>query len=291
MSKIIENQYGDTYKTPGFIKTTGAIVAGSLAGEAIKSLPKTVAPKLIYIMQKNSKSIDNKLLRGAINDVFKKSGLEKNNVEIIDAGISKNANKLKQAIQMELPKIIRNNKLGDIYSSLIKFILNEGENACFLPKTNKIAVNIDKLGSSAFHEMGHALNKNCSTFWKSMQKLRAPGLIAGCLAFPTIAIFKRKKVEGEEPKGIFDKATTFIKDNAGKLTTFAFVPIVAEELMATHKGEKLAKEFLPKDALKKVKITNRLGASSYIATALLAGVGANIGSKVRDKFAQPKKIS
>lgn len=61
--------------------------------------------------------------------------------------------------------------------------------------------------------------------------------------------------------------------------------------MASHKGEKLAKKVLPKDMLKKVKITNRFGAATYIGTAILAGTGAWAGSKVRDMIAKPKQIA
>ena len=60
--------------------------------------------------------------------------------------------------------------------------------------------------------------------------------------------------------------------------------------MATRRGNKLAKEFLTPEAFKKVKATNRFGALTYICSALLAGLGAKIGSDVRDKIAKPKQI-
>lgn len=324
MSKIIENQYGDLYKTPGFWTTTGAITAGSLAGGLVQSGPSILsAPKLIKGMQKKSQSIDNKELKRAVYDAFEKSGLTKNGVEIIEAKtpekkqslfdvmIGRNvefksseefkADKLRMALYNEvLPsKMIKNFKnsafeeglkwVAKIKAELYARLFENGYNAAYLPKGNKIVVNIEQLGASAFHEMGHAMNKNQSIFWRSMQKLRAPMMIAGA-TLPTIALLKRKKVEGEEPTNTFDKATTFIKDNVGKLTTLAFAPIVAEELMATRRGNKLAKQVLNPDAVKKVKATNRFGAASYICAAILAGLGAKIGSDVKDKIAKPKLV-
>ena len=167
-----------------------------------------------------------------------------------------------------LPKCLKNSRIGDIMSVGMARMLEQGRNAIFLPKTNEVAVNIEKLGTAAFHEMGHAVNHNFSKFWKGMQKLRIPCGIAGGL-FGTVALFKRKKVEGEEPKGFFDKTTTFIKNNVGKLTLAAFAPIVAEELMATYRGNKMAKKVLSPELFKKVQKTNRFGAMTYIAAVRL----------------------
>ena len=321
MSKIIENQYGDIYKTPGYMKTAGAIYAGSLVGGLIQVSPILVTPSSIKNMQIKSQNIDNRLLRQAVNDAFNKSKLAENGVEIVEAQTPEvrsslwkllktfvvliDENNFKSGVRKALfdeiysekmAKRLKDTPLSEIYKKMklatsekYSRIFENGYNAAFLPKTNKIVVNMELLGASAFHEMGHAINKNQTIFWKALQKVRGPFMIAGGI-LPTIAIFKRKKVEGEEPKNIVDKTTTFIKNNVGKLTTLAFVPIIAEELMATQRGNKLAKCFLDEKAFKKVKVTNRLGAASYIGTAILAGVGATVGSKVRDKIAKPKRI-
>ena len=324
MTCIIENQYGDIYKTPNMLTTAGAVTAGSLLGTAIQSGPLIASsPSLIKKAQNNSQSINNAELKKAIYDAFEKSGLAKNGVEIIEAQkpekklslfdvmFGRNINiksaeefkndKLRMALYNEiLPSKMPKKLKGTIFEDALKMLaeikaeiygamFEQGYNAAYLPKGNKIAVSIENLGASAFHEMGHAMNKNQSTFWRSMQKLRAPMMITGGI-LPTIALFKRKKVEGEEPKNQIDKATTFIKNNVGKLTTLAFVPIIAEELMATRRGNKLAKEFLTPDAFKKVKVTNRFGAASYICGAILAGLGAKVGSDVKDRIAKPKQI-
>ena len=108
------------------------------------------------------------------------------------------------------------------------------------------------------------------------------------LAIGAIAIFKRKKAEGEETNGVFDKVTTFIKNNAGKLTLASMLPMVAEELKASARGNALAKKILSPELAKKVVKANRWGALSYIATAGVTALAVCLGSKIRDAIAGPK---
>ena len=105
-----------------------------------------------------------------------------------------------------------------------------------------------------------------------------------------IAICKRPKAEGEHPKGFFDKATTFIKNNVGKLSFAAMLPIVAEEAIATMRGNKLAKQLLSPENFKKVAKCNMYGAATYVLSAVAMGVGAWAANKVADKFLAPKKM-
>jgi hypothetical protein len=79
-----------------------------------------------------------------------------------------------------------------------------------------IMINTDKLGSAAFHEMGHALNASGSKAMKALVIGRhiSARFVPVILA---IGLLKSKKKDGEKPEGILDKTTTFIKNNAGKL--------------------------------------------------------------------------
>ena len=242
-------------------------------------------------MKETSKSIDNKILRQAIDDAFENSGLREKGVEILDVkptteskipnflkpfhsrpfsegggaqlrkpfsdAISESSEvipevnkKLAESISKEMPGWFRNTYLGKLYRKILQNTFEHGNNAAFFPKTNKIGVNIEKLGASTFHEMGHAINRHMSTFWKGMQKLRAPAMITGSVLSLT-ALIKRKKVEGEQPKNKFDKATTFIKNNVGKLVSLTFVPVVAEELMASYRGTKWLKAYCLQKCSKK----------------------------------------
>ena len=286
------------YKTPGFWTTAGAVIVGSAAQSAVANSNKCIARPILKKMKEASQSCDNKTLRAAINDAFINSNLFKNGVELLDVKLLKNNNadelaankELREALLNSLPKFLREKGPAEYIINILENIFKKGNNAAYIPKTKKIAVNIDKLGASAFHEMGHAINHNQSKIWKVIQGMRAPSMIAGGV-FALTALFKRKKIEGEQPVNTFDKVTTFVKDNVGKLVLASFVPIVSEELMATYRGNKMAKKLLPSEMFAKVKKTNRLGAVTYISSALLTALAAYSASKVRDKIAEPKKIA
>ena len=101
-------------------------------------------------------------------------------------------------------------------------------------------------------------------------------------------LLKSKKEDGEQPKGIMDKTTTFIKNNCGKLVFAAMLPTIAEEGLASLNGAKLAKKVLDSNMLKKVNKTNAIAWGSYISLATVMGLGARLGVMVRDKIAQPE---
>lgn len=316
---IITTNDDRRYQTAGVGNTIGAVVAGGVARRAVSnSINAVVNTPAINDPKQTNKGLPVDALRAGIKDAFYNEAKLNTAVgggaklldlvdhqklpnlgEIVINGLSEtqlsqlpesSANLIKSIrANLVLPKSLKNSRIGDIMSVGMARMLEQGRNAIFWPKTNEIAVNIEKLGTATFHEMGHAVNHNFSKFWKGMQKLRVPCGIAGGL-FGTVALLKRKKVEGEEPKGFFDKTTTFIKNNVGKLTLAAFAPIVAEELMATYRGNKMAKKVLSPELFKKVQKTNRFGAMTYIATGVGAALAAVVGSKVRDAIAKPKEI-
>ncbi len=321
MSKIITTDNGQRYSTPGGWTTTGAVIAGSAVSSMIGGgVAHIVNSPLVNGISPISQSCDNKVLRKGILDAFQKSGLAKNGVEIIDvkqsqkfAGIKPNGNlseisslnaqldayikslqkpnkRLYDIFLTSIPDFLRKTPIGKAYALIMLKMIEDGKNAGYITNTKNIAINIDKLGTAIFHEMGHAINHNQSKIWKAIQGMRFPCMAAAGI-FSTTALLKRKKLEGEQPANNFDKVTTFVKDNVGKLVLASFVPIISEELMATHRGNNLAQKVLPLDMLKKVKKTNRLGALSYISTALLSACAAVAASKTRDAIAEPKPVN
>lgn len=299
---IIINNDGQAYQTAGIGTTTGAVLAGSAVAGGVSSVhQRVIAPQLMKRIKNEASNLDVKVIQKGVNDAFEKSGLKPKGVEILDvrevpAGtellpVNK---KLAEALEQSVPKRIRENKT--IFENSVKPILKNvqkmieaGENGACIFKTNKVAINTEKLGAAAFHEFGHALNRNSSKFWRCVQQARVPAMVAGGGA-SLVALFKRKKMEGEEPKNNFDKATTFIKNNVGTIAALSCVPIVAEELAATYKGEKLAKQVLSPELLKRVKGVNKAGAISYVSLAAISGLSAYAASKVRDAIAKPKEI-
>ena len=195
-------------------------------------------------------------------------------------GIKDNINKVGDSKLSD--KIIkRDNKVK--LSKQIKSVA-EGKNAFCSPITRDIMVNTDKLSSASFHEMGHALNATGS---KAIQAL-AVGRHVTKLFIPiilAIGLLKPKKKDGEKPQGIIDKTTTFIKENAGKLTFAALIPTLAEEGLASIRGGKLAKQVLDPKLLKKVNKGNMLAWTTYLAGALVTSGAVAFATKVRDKMA------
>ena len=49
--------------------------------------------------------------------------------------------------------------------------IGKGLNACFIPSTKEIKLNLDKASISGFHELGHAMNSMKGSFGKVLQKL------------------------------------------------------------------------------------------------------------------------
>ena len=161
-----------------------------------------------------------------------------------------------------------------------------GKNACYASASKKIVMPEKKLGLALFHEAGHAMNDNLSKFGKILQRSRSMSLLF--LPITAISLFKTKKAPGEEPKGGLDKATTFVKNNAGKLAFATFLPTLLEEGLATLKGYKFANKFLSPELAKKVFKTNAFGFLTYLAASVSAGLGVYIGTKSKDTVASRK---
>lgn len=300
--RTIQTSDGTQYKKPGALRTSAALYLGAAVSSAVVGSQMLVASPLMSKIRSLNTTTDKVELRKAVNTALADN---KSGVKLVDFSGRTANNDLKEIAQKYLheanEKYIGKNVsaseffkgMSDIYKKIInKKILGDiinGANACFMDKKNKVLINLDKMGTSAFHEIGHAINYNNSKFWKMMQKTRVPMLLLPS-AFLTIGMAKRKKAEGEEPKNTFDKATDFIKNNAGKLSTLAFVPVIAEETMATLRGNKMAKKLCSPELYKTVVKSSALGGLTYVAAAVLTGLGTFAGIKVKDSIAKPKQI-
>ena len=248
-------------------------------------------PSLLVVdkMTKVAEGANSDVIKNALNQALDISGMTKKGVKLVDYADKppiKPYDFLPKKWPEKLKEFIRLN-VDPLYAT------SKGKNAFFVAENplmhNQIHINTKKLGVAGFHEIGHAINYNTSKFLRGIQKARMP-LMAAAALLPMIAICKRPKAEGEQPKGFFDKATTFIKNNVGKLSFAAMLPIVAEEAIATMRGNKLAKQLLSPENFKKVAKCNMYGGATYVLSAVAMGVGAWAANKVADKFLAPKKM-
>lgn len=166
--------------------------------------------------------------------------------------------------------------------------IGKGLNACFIPSTKEIKLNLDKASISGFHELGHAMNSMKGSFGKVLQKLRGPGMyFSGIVA--SIAMLTRNKPKAE--KGEKRDVKDWVQDNCGKLAFLGMLPTVAEEALASYKGIKIAKEAgLAKPQIQNLKKFYGKAWLSYAGYALVAGVAAFLSNKIMDTFTRPKKI-
>lgn len=181
-------------------------------------------------------------------------------------------------------KLVKCSRLKTVYKGKDAFaeslILNSK------PHTN-IYINSKKLPHSFFHEVGHAMNFQTSKFWRFLQKNRIAATTLIPIALLTTALYKQKKAKGEKSQGFFDKATTFIKENVGKLVFLSALPVIAEEAKASLNGQKLAKKILSNKNYKNVVLSNSVGLLSYTLGAVFLGWFCDYWNKAYDKQIRP----
>lgn len=273
---------GSPCEQPSKVKSILAIGAGAASLGIIRTKLNT---DILDQKDKHLNSgLDTNYMREKINRALSQSGMKNKGVKILDFARYEN-NPPKRMISSNKPTIkdfihaiVRRVKFNDVN------IAHDGYNSFYVAKSNKILINTNKQSLAGFHEIGHAINNNSSKFWRTIIKTRG---LTTALPFwiAAIAICKRKKAEGETSTGAMDSATTFIKNNAGVLSLASSVPIIAEELKASQRGNKLAKELLSPDIAKKVIKSNRLGAMTYIVSAGAMALATVAGSKIRDFIA------
>ncbi len=276
-----------------------AYVGGSAADFMTKyAYQTTIGNSLLSGLSRKTGASEN--LSDVLTDAIKYTHLDKKGVEFID--LAKTAN-VEEATKIAENAIRNEYNAGKFTRFVLKHpftkakhekqiladakMFGAGENAAVLLKTNKILLNSEKIGYAGFHEIGHALNSNFSKIGKALQKMRIPMQYAPGVLLMT-ALLTNKRSNEDKPQNLWQKTTQFVKNNVGKLTTLSFVPIIAEELMASHKGMKLAKGMLNKQQLKQVAKTNIFGAMSYVGAALAVGFAANVANKVRDNIVEQR---
>lgn len=179
--------------------------------------------------------------------------------------------------------------------------IKNGFNACFLPKgiknlfgefaykPNTILMPEKEMSFAAFHEIGHSINWNTSKFWRTMQKMRMPGMVLASLPMLYGAFSKKSVAEDGKELTKKQKLNNFIRDNAGKLSFAAMLPMLAEEGMATIRGQKLANKILSPDLAKHVMKGSGVCYLSYLGAAAAVAVGSYAAVKIKDYLVNRKQ--
>ena len=155
---------------------------------------------------------------------------------------------------------------------------------------NSIVLPKDKLPTAGFHEVGHAMNYNLSKVGKFLQECKPIAKFAPIVLGVYGAISRRSKPTGENKElTSAQKTNNFIRDNAGKLTLLASLPMLIEEGMATFKGQKFANKVLKPDLAKKVLKGNLLAYSSYLVIALFGALAVRTAVNMKDYFMEKKE--
>ena len=307
--KYIHTEDGSVYKKAGIGATAGAIFTGNAVGSLTMKPIQNVFRKPVLGALKEMERLNytspynplGKYINGEISatgkdfikaskEAFDNSKLAKHGVEFVDVKKLSDVKDIEKAIPKSIKQFPKLEKLMKKQLEGAKEAIVKGKNACFVPNTNKIYVNLDRMSYASFHEMGHALNKNASKIGKILAKSRKPGMILTAAALLT-GIFKRKKVEGEGTNGIVDKVTTFVKDNCGKLAFLGTLPTILEEGLASIRGAKLAKGILSEKNYKLLNKFNGKAWLTYLGMGVAMTAATVLASKVRDAIAKPEKVA
>lgn len=293
---LVENNPQQKYKNPSAWACVGGFFAGlgtqSLVGIASLPIGLSVLDKLKQISDLPDDEF--KQVEVAVDKALKDSGLSEKGVTIrkIPTVEAKSFFDKIQALTKpsEAAKQGKNAYYMPSYIEILTKHLPKEAIKDITPKTIYVPEKV--LSLTRFHEMGHAANEQFSKTGKFLQKCRPLSMFAPFVIL-VVGLCKTKKAPNEKPKSTTDRINTFIKNNAGKLTLLAMLPMLAEEAMASINGCKFAKKAgLSKELLAKVYKTNKTAYLAYLLTVVTASVGAYAAIKVKDAIAHktPKKV-
>ena len=287
---VVNNQNDNKFRNFA-IGATGAVV-GYEAEPYIKR-------GLLYPVRKKIgseiKTIQGSGFKPYIEKALKQNGLE-NKLNIIDLNAN-NAEAVKKQLGLTNIKFNTTSKIIYHLMRLPNNITNSfnrtvnGTNAFFSHKHNAVVCNFNKFGAPIFHEIGHKLNSQSKNFFvKTLSKIRNPLAVFGTVGVSMVAMLTDPKNKRKDPEKDLDKVDNFIKDNCGLVAIAMMSPLTVEEIIASIKGGKIAKETgLTGDLLKKVQKAHKISMASYITGALATGLGVYLASKLRDYICSFKK--
>lgn len=263
-------------KTPNVKETLAALTAAQTVS-AVASLPVGVAAvKGITGAAKNLSAEQVLAYRNAANSVLNSSPLKEAGVKITLGKVRMPRNRIIDKVKEEAIEI-------NMKSAF------EGNNAFFIPQTNSIAINMRKLPTAVFHEMGHAHNYNYSKLGKILQKSRGPSMLLASSLLLIAACSKEEKAEDGKELTKGQKIKNGIRKALPAMSFSAMLPTVLEEGLATFKGNKWAKQVLSPELYKKVVKGNFAGLMSYVGKTAAVVLATYAAIKIKDKLVDKKE--
>jgi len=130
------------------------------------------------------------------------------------------------------------------------------------------------------------MNANGNFFTKALQKARILTPFGVSILAPAALVVgllhNVDKTKPKEQKSFGEKTADFIKNHAGLLTAASYIPMVGEEGLASIRGIKQAKKFLPKESVSKLKGNYLKAWGTYAGLALLVSAGVTAGVWISD---------
>lgn len=276
-------------------KTAGALTGATLGGvlpacvfqdsisrvspEKMKNLADTISTFIPDV-----DSFDK--IKNYADDAMQKTGLSAKGVKLTVANES-NIEAISEKLTNAMKKQPFGKRLADKFTDYFK----HGANAAYVPNFKEIIISDKKLYSNVFHEMGHALNHNSSKIGAILQKARklAPmGVpVVGIALFAAGLLHTNKPEQDGVKKSGWEKTKDFVKNNSGKLAFLTMAPTMVEEVMASVKGLKIAKNYLNPSQLSALKGNFAKAFSTYalvgVGIPLLMGLGNIIAEKIQNK--------
>ena len=236
---------------------------------------------------------ENKALWDAAHDVFTTTNMSSKNISMkdlskLDAEKFANETVAKTSLKNKPRKKIWYYLFGETKSEKLRKHLKavgEGNNACYIPWTKTVAINSEKMGFSAFHEMGHSLNHTGKGLGKHLHKSRH----LAAAAVPFILAYGLLTNKKEDAPFVDDKIGNFVKKNTGALMFACMIPTLMEEGLASIKGAKLAKPKLSKDLYNKMCKSYAKAWGTYAVGAAAIGLCGAFAVYIRDKIVGNKK--
>ena len=249
-------------------------------------------------------------LRDANYRMFINEGFNTDVVNIIDTSTPENKKQIEETIKnievknAEKVKNIRCRFFRKLKEKNLARKLNDkknkfnaylnGKNACYsrnIPHDNNlknlIIINLEKSPHFFAHELGHATNHRnlgCDASKLIYKTLRLTSKHNKTLfGLFLISMLTNKKDSQESKKdNIFKRSMQFIKNNGGKLSVLAGIPLLIEEGMANLHGQKFAKKYMDSKYMKLMTKTHINSFLSYSRSVAFAGLMLFIANKARD---------